>query len=64
MYHEEPQPAGRKPRAARTKSEPEDPTDAIVRAAYRKFARSKSAREAMKRCLAEDRANAKRGVLP
>jgi hypothetical protein len=64
MFHENPQPAGPKPKAVRPRSETQSPTDAIVWAAYRKFARSSSAREAMNLCLAEDRAAAKRRVQP
>lgn len=64
MFHENAQPAGRKPKTARSRREPQSATDTIVWAAYRKFARSGSAREAMKQCLAEDRTRTKRRVLP
>ena len=66
MFHEDPHHAARKPKAkpARLRRQPQSPTDAIVWAAYRKFARSGSAREAMNQCLAEDRSIAKRGVVP
>jgi hypothetical protein len=36
------------------RTEPKATIDAIVEAAYRKFSRSKTAREAMERCLKEE----------
>ena len=66
MFHENPPPAGEQPKAKppRSRCAPQSPTDAIVWAAYRKFSKTSSAREAINQCLAEDRANAKRRVLP
>ncbi len=64
MYHEARLLASRKPRPARPRSTPQAPIDAIVQAAYRKFARGKGARAAMDQCLAEDRRNAKRKEAP
>ena len=66
MFHEQPHPAARKPKTkpARLRRQPQSPTDTIVWAAYRKFSKTRSAREAMEQCLAEDLANAKRRVLP
>lgn len=64
MIHDPNNSTDGKPKAVRTERKTDNATDDIVWAAYRKFARGGCARDAMNQCLAEDRANAKRRMLP
>ena len=64
MCPEETNPHRGKPKPARPCCESQNPIDAIVWAAYRKFTRGGTALKAMNLCLAEDRLNAKRRSAP
>jgi len=63
--HPEPaDPVVRAAQAARSCEDLQDPIDAIVMAAYRKFGRSRDARKAMDLCFEKEHIKSKRRLLP
>jgi hypothetical protein len=64
MNGTEPHLPGLMAKAVQVHTEPENPIDAIVWAAYRKFARGGKIREAVNHCLEEDHAKLKRRTSP
>jgi hypothetical protein len=64
MYQNDPPKPKRNTRPKHSHAEVQVPIGEIVQAAYKKFARSKSAREAMKQCLDEYSPKANGRVVP